>query len=127
MRYHLLTLLSFFLFTFNAHAESVEKKFENLKELGVVSKPTVKIASAQEALDFILADKIVRKGIIDKEAQGYEDWKAQSTMLGYDGDEPIYEVRVTSATQLPPYTCVFRFDSKGIDHRDKPWLGCQYE
>ena len=107
--------------------EPFEREFQNLSELGSINKPTSRMLTTQAAFNFILADSIVRKGIFDKQEQGYENWEATSKLMGYDGMEPVYEVRVSSSDQLPPYTCIFRFDTIGNDRRKQPWMGCQYE
>lgn len=110
-----------------AALETEEVVFEDLAELGTRSKPTVKINTAKEALDFIVADNIVRQAIENAREQGYGEFVAQAKKLGYDGDEPIFEVRVSSMDKIPPYGCIYRFDSVGNDRRDKPWTKCQYE
>lgn len=125
MRYLLIILLTFF--ALPALADEVSEEFDNVQEIGPRSKPTIKISSAREAMDFILADKLVLETIEGKTAEGYTDFEATSKLMGYDGEEPVYEVRVTSSTQLPPFACVYRFDSIGNDRREKPWAGCQYE
>lgn len=107
--------------------ETIEKEFQGLEELGTIEKPHTRIDNAQEAFDFIMADQIVRAALVNKMTDGYEDFKTTAKKLGYDGDEPIYEVRITSSNLLPPYTCVFRFDSVGNDRRKQPWNGCKYE
>lgn len=131
MKRLLIIAIAIFALPFSTFAQdalqTVEKEFEELSELGKVEKPTTRIDNAQEAFDFIMADKLMRKAIVDKKAEGYEDWKAVAKKLGYDGDEPIYEVRVTSSNLLPPFTCLFRFDSIGNDRRKQPWNGCKYE
>lgn len=126
MRRVLLILLAIGMVTSTAFAAGVEVKFKTIADLGVRKKPTVRIDSSYEALDFILADKIVRKSIANKIEQGYSNWVAKATTL-VDGKDAVYEVRITSNSQLPPYACVFRFDAIGNDLREKPWGGCQYE
>lgn len=105
----------------------IEVEFEALSELGELAKPTVKMASTQAAFDFIMADTFVREAVEAKKEQGYADWKATSKLMGYDGNEPVYEVRVSASNQMPPYVCVYRFDSIGNDRRERPWTGCKYE
>ena len=111
-----------------AQAPLIERDFEELRELGTLEKPHTRIDDAQEAFDFIMADKIVRNGITDAaDEEGYSSWKVKAQRLGYDGNEPVYEVRITADDRLPPYSCIFRFDSKGNDRREHPWRGCKYE
>ena len=107
-----------------ADIKPVEVKFTSLKQLGNRAKPRNSIDTTTEALDFILADKIVRASIIKAMAQGYDDWKAQSERV--KGDD-IWNVRVDSTSVIPPYSCYFRFDSIGNDKREIPSNGCQYE
>lgn len=127
MRNILITLLCFLLLPANALADEVSESFTTVQDIGPRSKPTIKISSAREAMDFILADELVRDTITSKITEGYEDFEATAKLMGYDVDEPVYAVRIISSTLLPPFACVFRFDSIGNDRREKPWAGCQYE
>jgi hypothetical protein len=104
--------------------KTIEFTFDSIIDLGARVKPRNSIDTTQEALDFILADKIVRAGISKKIEEGYAHWKARAEKVV---GEDIWIVRVDSTSVIPPYSCYFRFDSIGNDKRDIPANGCHYE
>lgn len=132
MRHLILVLLAALLLPTQAFAQpaipdETGMEFDALAELGALQKPRVKIKNSKDAFDFIMADTIVRADIEKFINRGYNDFSAKAQLLGYDGDEAIWEVRITATTMLPPYSCHFRFDSVGNDRRDPAWPGCEYE
>lgn len=111
--------------TANAAEKSTSVQFHLLEDLGYVAKPRNSIDNVKEALDFILADKIVRENILKAMEKGYTEWKA--TAEKNESEKGTWVVRVVSNSALPPYNCYFYFDSIGNDKRDIPDNGCQYE